>query len=196
MEYDFLAALKSVGALKEGHFILASGRHSDQYVEKFDLLRNPRATERACAALIERLADVGEIELVAGPTTGGILLSFEVARQLGIPAAYCERVKDGASLREFKRGTVIEPGTRVLIVDDILTTGGSIRSTLDALNQLGANVVGIAVLVDRSGGTVRFDSPLISLAELNISTWESDEVPAWLSLIPVTKPGTSTTKAQ
>lgn len=195
MGYDFLEELKRVGALKEGHFVLASGRHSHQYIEKFDLLRDPVATQRACAELIRLLGNLTEVDLVAGPTTGGILLAFEIARQLGLPAAYAERASEGSSERAFKRGTVIEPGTRVLVVDDILTTGGSVRATLDALAAVGADVVAVAVLVDRSGGKVDFGCPLVPLARLEIDTWEADEIPDWLAEIPVTKPGTTATPA-
>src|SRR4051812_33353015 len=120
----FLAELERVGALKQGHFLLASGRHSDCYVEKFDLLRQPRATEAACADMIALLGDAAKVDVVVGPTTGGILLAFEVARQLGLPAAYAERAAEGASARTFKRGTTFAPGARALVVDDILTTGG------------------------------------------------------------------------
>jgi orotate phosphoribosyltransferase len=191
MAYDFQAELRKVGALKQGHFVLSSGKHSDQYVEKFDLLRQPRATERACAELIRRLESHAAVDLVVGPTTGGILLAFEVARQLGLPAAYAERVDDGSSAREFKRGTVIDPDTRVLVVDDVLTTGGSVRSTIEALRALGAEIVAIAVLVDRSGGEAAFGCPLLSLAALEIDTWDASDLPAWLGAIPITKPGTT-----
>ena len=191
MSYDFTEELRRVGALKKGHFVLASGRHSDQYVEKFDLLRQPRATQEACRALIDQLGDNADFDLVVGPTTGGILLAFEIGRQLGVPAAYAERVDDGSSARTFKRGTWIEPGTRVLVVDDILTTGGSILATLDAVREVGAETVAIAVLVDRSGGTADFGLPLLALEQLNIDTWEPEEVPDWLAAIPVSKPGTT-----
>lgn len=191
MSYDFLAELRRVGALKRGHFILASGRHSDQYVEKFDLLRQPRETERACSVIIERLDNHGDIDLVAGPTTGGILLAFELARQLDIPAAYAERIEEGSAERTFKRGTVIEPGTRVLVVDDIMTTGGSVRATLEALRRVDAEVVAVALLVDRSGGSVDFGVSMVALAELEIDTWTEDELPEWLAEVPITKPGTT-----
>jgi orotate phosphoribosyltransferase len=191
MSYDFVAELKRVGALKEGHFVLASGRHSNQYVEKFDLLRDPVATQQACAELIRLLDGLANVDLVAGPTTGGILLAFELARQLGLPAAYAERVEDGSSEREFKRGTLIEQGTRVLVVDDILTTGGSVRATLDALAVVDAQVVAVALLVDRSAGAVDFGCPLVSLAQLDIATWDATGMPDWLEAIPVTKPGTT-----
>lgn len=191
MQYDFLAELRRVGALKQGHFVLSSGRHSDQYVEKFDLLRQPRASERACAELIRLLADLADVELVVGPTTGGILLAFEIARQLDLPAAYSERADEGSTARDFKRGTFIEPGTRVLVVDDVLTTGGSVRSTLDALQVFDAEVVAVAVLVDRSGGTADFGVPLVSLAAIEIDTWDANDLPGWLAAIPITKPGTT-----
>lgn len=191
MAYDFLAELRRVGALKQGHFVLASGRHSDQYVEKFDLLRQPRATERACSELIAMLGQHTEVDLIAGPTTGGILLAFELARQLGLPAAYAERVSEGSSEREFKRGTVIESGKRVLVVDDIMTTGGSVQATLDALEKVEAQVLAVALLVDRSGGKVDFGVPLVALAELDIETWAADDIPDWLEDIPISKPGTT-----
>ena len=191
MSYDFLEELRRVGALKQGHFVLASGRHSDQYVEKFDLLRQPRATEQACAELVRRLGEALDFDLIAGPTTGGILLAFEIGRQLGLPAAYAERTEEGSAQRAFKRGTAIEPGTSVLVVDDILTTGGSLRATLDAVDEAGAVTVAVAVLVDRSGGSVDFGVPLVALAELDIETWAADELPDWLAEIEITKPGTT-----
>lgn len=183
--------MREVGALKKGHFLLSSGRHSDQYVEKFDLLRNPRATEAACRQLIERLGSLADVDLVVGPTTGGILLAFEFARQLELPAAYAERTSESSSAREFKRGTVIPAGTKVLLVDDILTTGGSVRSTLDALEQHGADIVSIAVLVDRAAGSVDFGVPLVGLASLNIASWEPDECPLCQQGEPLVKPGTT-----
>ena len=101
-DQEFTELLRSAGALKDGHFLLASGRHSDQYVEKFDLLRNPSATERACREIVGAIGDRA-IDVVAGPTTGGILLAFEVARQLGVQTAYAERKADGSAGREFRR---------------------------------------------------------------------------------------------
>jgi orotate phosphoribosyltransferase len=188
---SFLSQLETIGALKHGHFLLASGRHSAQYVEKFDLLRQPRATEDACRSLIGQLGDHTQVDLVVGPTTGGILLAFEIGRQLGLPAAYAERARDGASERAFKRGTVIEPGTRVLVVDDILTTGGSVRETLAALSSVGAVVSAIGLLVDRSGGSVSFGVPLVSLAALDIETFAPEECPLCRDGVPMTRPGTT-----
>lgn len=191
MPYDFVDELTAIGALKRGHFLLASGRHSDQYVEKFDLLRQPRATERACTELIARLGDNAIVDLIVGPTTGGILLAFEVGRQLGLPAAYAERVAEGSSERAFKRGTYIEPGIRVLVIDDVLTTGGSVRETLAALERAGATVQAIALLVDRSSVPPAFAPPMVSLARMEIASWLPDECPMCLAGQPVLKPGTT-----
>ncbi len=171
--------------------MLSSGRHSDRYVEKFDLLRQPKATEEACAGIVERVANIGEIDVIAGPTTGGILLAFEVGRQLGKPAAYAERAESGSLAREFRRGTTFQPGVRVLVVDDILTTGGSVRETLAALADHDVQAVAVAVLVDRSGGTVDFGVPLIALSNMRIDTWAPDECPMCRDGVPVTKPGTT-----
>lgn len=190
-ETAFLDELRRIGALKEGHYLLSSGQHSGQYVEKFDLFRQPRETESACRVLIERLGPHAAVELVVGPTTGGILLAFEMARQLRLPAAYAERVKEGSSERAFKRGTAIAPGTRVLLVDDILTTGGSIRESLTALQQWRADVVAIAVLVDRSGGQVDFGVPLVGLTQIAIETWNPSDCPLCRDGAPIIKPGST-----
>ena len=190
-EVELIDRLRQVGALKEGHFLLASGRHSDRYVEKFDLLRRPRDTEAVCRGFAERFRDA-RIDVVAGPTTGGIILAFEVARQLGVAAAYAERRSDGAPGREFRRGTAFTPGQRVLLVDDILTTGGSIRDTLAALQAQPVEVVAVAVLVDRGGGRVPFGVPFVSLASLDIATWDATACPLCAAVVPLTKPGTTT----
>jgi orotate phosphoribosyltransferase len=191
LTYDLIAELSAIGALKRGHFLLASGRHSDQYVEKFDLLRQAQATQRACTELIARLGNLTEVDLVVGPTTGGILLAFEIGRQLGLPAAYAERVSEGSSKRAFKRGTVIEPGTRVLVVDDVLTTGGSVRETLAALDQVDACVRAVALLVDRSTVELGFTPPLISLGRLDIGSWPAQECPLCLAGQELVKPGST-----
>lgn len=182
--------LRDAGALKEGHFLLASGRHSAQYIEKFDLLRRPRETERACRGFVERFRDQ-HIDVVVGPTTGGILLAFEVARQLGVLAAYAERRSDGGAGREIRRDTSFAPASRVLVVDDILTTGGSVRETLAALEPHSVEVVGIGVLVDRSGGSADFGVPLVPLASIDIETWTPADCPLCVQGIALVKPGTT-----
>ncbi len=189
VESDVLENLRTSGALKEGHFLLSSGRHSDRYVEKFDLLRQPAATSRACAGFAGAFPDSG-VDVVAGPTTGGVILAFEVARQLGVAAAYAERKSEGAG-REFRRGTTFAPGSRVLVVDDILTTGGSVRETLEALRNHPVEVIGVGILVDRSGGAVDFGVPLHSLVKMQIETWEPAVCPLCAQGVPLVKPGTT-----
>lgn len=191
MEAELLQRLKDAGALKDGHFLLASGRHSNRYIEKFDLLRNPAQTESVCRGFVETFKD-DDVQVVVGPTTGGVILAFEVGRQMGVHAAYAERVAEGGSAREFKRGTVFAPGTRVLVVDDILTTGGSVRETLAALRHHPVEVVGVGVLVDRSGGKADLGGVrLESLLTLDVTTWAADECPLCTAGDPVVKPGST-----
>ncbi|HEU0114829.1 MAG TPA: orotate phosphoribosyltransferase [Thermomicrobiales bacterium] len=189
VDEDFLATLRRIGALKEGHFLLSSGRHSDRYIEKFDLLRQPRAASAACRVIADRFAD-DAIDVVVGPTTGGILLAFETARQLGTSAAYAER-DEGSQTRVFRRGQSFTPGARVLLVDDILTTGGAVRETLAALANQPVTVAAIAVLVDRSGGAVAFEASLFALATIEVATWEPADCPLCAAGMPLVKPGTT-----
>jgi orotate phosphoribosyltransferase len=191
MSIDLVQLFFESGALKDGHFLLASGRHSDKYLEKFDLLRNPVATSQVLQPLAVQLND-WDIDVIVGPTTGGILLAFELARQLGLPAAYAERKGEGVSEREIKRGTVISPGSKAFIIDDILTTGGSVAETLNALTEHPVEVVGIAVLADRSAGSVKFgDIPMIPLLSLDIQSWAADACPLCAAGIPLIKPGST-----
>ena len=185
-----LETLRNSGALKEGHFVLSSGRHSDWYIEKFDLLRQPTATSEVCRFIAEHFRDQ-QIDVIVGPTTGGVLLAFEVARQLGVAAAYAERSSDAEARREFRRGTTFPFGGRVLVVDDILTTGGSIRETLDALAAHSVEVAGVAVLVDRSGGEADLGVHFVALATMDITTWDASDCPMCQCGQPVVKPGTT-----
>jgi orotate phosphoribosyltransferase len=187
---DILETLRASGALKQGHFVLSSGLHSDQYIEKFDLLRQPRATSEACRLIARRFQD-GRIDVVVGPTTGGVVLAFEVARQLGVAAAYAERSANSDEAREFRRGTTFSPGSRVLVVDDILTTGGSLRETLSALSSHPVEVAAVAVLVDRSGGGVDLGVPYVALGTVDITTWEVADCPLCQGGEPIVKPGST-----
>lgn len=199
MSRDVLATLQSIGALKQGHFLFSSGRHGDLYLEKFDLFRNPVATSNICTSFVERFRDAG-IDVVVGPTTGGILLAFETARQLGVRAAYAERSSDSGTgagtAREFRRGTTFTPGSRALVLDDILTTGGSVRESLTALDPHNVEVVAVGVLVDRSGGQVEFGGiPLYALGTQEIASWTPLECPLCREGRPLTKPGTTAVAA-
>ena len=176
---------RASGALREGHFVLKSGRHSDAYLEKFQVLQDPAATSELCAffAAANRHEDeTAAVDLVAGPTTGGVILAFETARQLGVRSIFAEEVKtaEGATTREFRRGFTIDPGERVLLVDDILTTGGSLLAMLPAVEAMGGEIIECAVLVDRSGGRQTLTSPttgrvypLRSLWQLDLPTYEA-----------------------
>jgi orotate phosphoribosyltransferase len=186
---DVERVFRHSGALREGHFILASGRHSALYLEKFQVLQHPAETERLCAAIASWARSLG-IDTVAGPTTGGIILAHEVARQLGVRAIYAER-REGAPGREFRRGFALTPGERVLVVDDIMTTGGSVQETIDAVRSAGGVVAGASVLVDRSGGAARLDIPLHSLWRLDIPAYTPAECPLCGKGIPATHPGTT-----
>jgi orotate phosphoribosyltransferase len=180
---------RDAGAFREGHFLLSSGKHSPSYLEKFWVLQWPKKTERLCGAIAER-ARTQDVATVAGPTTGGIILAHEVARQLGVRAVYAER-EDGKSGRAFRRGFQLARGERVLVVDDIMTTGGSVQETIAAVRATGGTVVGAAVLVDRSGGAAQLGVPLHALWSLDIPTYDADRCPLCAGGVPLTKPGTT-----
>jgi orotate phosphoribosyltransferase len=186
MSPDFDALLRECGALLEGHFLLSSGRHSDTYIEKFRILERPAVLAQFCAPIAQEFANAG-IEIVAGPTTGGVIVAYEVARQLGIGALYIETA-DGR--RTLRRGAELREGTRVLLVDDVLTTGLSLRESLEVLRERGADVRGAGVLIDRSEGPIGLDVPIVATHRVPARSFPPDEVPGWLADRPVEKPGT------
>lgn len=174
------------GAILKGHFLLSSGRHSDVYFEKFRVLTQPKVLSALCAEIAQEFCDAG-VELVAGPTTGGIIIAFEIARQMEVPAIYVEDVNGTKTLR---RGQTIPAGAKVLVVDDVLTTGLSVRETIAAVEQAGGTVVGVGVLIDRSQAATDFGAHLQAAYCVEAESWASNEVPEWLAKIPITKPGT------
>ena len=174
------------GAIMEGHFLLTSGLHSPLYVEKFQVLQHPKFTEQLCIALAEKFLE-DNIEVVVGPITGGILLAHEVGKRLGTRAIFTERENGKMTLR---RGFVIKPGERVLIVEDIVTTGGSIKEVLDVVVEQGGIPVGIGMLVDRSGGKASFgEVPYKALLNLDVTTYDPSNCPLCKENIPMTKRG-------
>jgi orotate phosphoribosyltransferase len=203
------ALFRSSGALRDGHFLLKSGRHGDAYVEKFQVLQDPQATSELCSYVATHGQGLdGEplVDLVAGPTTGGIILAFETARQLGVRSLFAEEVRaaDGTTHREFRRGFRIEQGERVLLVDDILTTGGSLLAMLPAVEAMGGEIVECVVLVDRSGGRTTLTSgtsgrvyPLRSLWNLDLPSYEPgpDTCPRCADGTPLHAPGSTGTVA-
>jgi len=178
-----LDIFRQAGAILDGHFLLTSGRHSGTYLEKFRILQHPEQTQQLCRLIAQRFRATG-VQLVAGPTTGGIILSFEVARQLGVRGIFAESAEGG---RRFLRGFRIEPGERTLVVDDILTTGGSIRDVLDAVRKAGGEPVGVAVLADRTAGATDFGVPFFACTALKIDSYEPSECPLCREGVPLTK---------
>ena len=180
------------GALLDGHFLLKSGRHAGRYLEKFLVLQHPRYGAELCRRFAEVLAPY-EPTLVVGPTTGGVLLSFETARQLGgsVRAAFAEPVEVGG--RSLRRGWRIAPDERVVLVDDILTTGASLIETVEAVRAAGAEPVAAAVMVDRSVEPVELGLPLHALGRIDSPSWEADACPLCAAGRELTKPGSSHT---
>lgn len=184
---DVLAIFKEAGALLEGHFILSSGRRSPVFLQKALVFSRPDLSEKLCKALAEKLtADFGKIDVVAGPAVGGIIPGYELARHLGARAIFAERV-DGQL--QFRRGFSIAAGERVLIAEDIVTTGLSFRETVEALAKLPGEVVGGACIIDRSGGRADVGCKLISLAQVNFPDYAPDDLPPELQKLEAVKPG-------
>ena len=176
------------GAILNGHFLLASGLHSPIYWEKFRVLQFPNYTEQLCRVIATHFQKQ-RVQVVAGPTTGGIILAYEVARQLGVRGIFAE--KEGTKQRAFRRGFSINPGERVLIVDDILTTGNSIGEVMAAVTKQGGTVIGIGVLVDRAEQRIEFGVPLFSCYRSITPTYTPQDCPLCAARIPLVKPGGS-----
>jgi orotate phosphoribosyltransferase len=178
------------GALLDGHFLLKSGRHAGRYLEKFLVLQHPRYGVEIGRRLAEALADERPT-LVVGPTTGGVLLAFETARQLGgdVRAAFAEPAASGG--RVMRRGWPVAPDERVVIVDDVLTTGASLIETIEAVRAAGARPLASAVIVDRSTEPIDPGVPVRSLGRVDIPSWDPDGCPLCASGVPLRKPGSS-----
>jgi orotate phosphoribosyltransferase len=185
MSDEIIQIFRDAGAILEGHFLLTSGLHSPVYWEKFQILQYPQYTQKLCRLIAKRFKK-DKVQVVSGPTTGGIILAFEVARQLDVKGIFAE--KEGEA-RAFRRGFSIKPGERVLIVDDILTTGGSIVEVIDAVKKLNGNIVGIGVLVDRSEQTKDFGVPLFSCLRSKTVTYPANECPLCAAGVPLVRLG-------
>lgn len=170
---EVLKLFEDAGALLRGHFKLTSGRHSDVYYEKFALLKNPAICTKICADMAVQFKEK-KVQTVVGPTLGGVIIAYEVARYLGTVAAFAEQGERG---RIFKRDFSLEKGERVLIVDDVLTTGTSVNEVIELVNQYSAEIVGIGVVLDRSGGEAEFKYPFYAVSTIAAKSWESSECP-------------------
>ena len=178
-------AFDSAGAFLRGHFVYTSGRHGSDYLEKFRILEDPRATTELAGMIADRFRALHP-ELVAGPTTGGIILAYEVARQLGIDAVYVERGDPGG--RVMRRGFEISPGTRVLLVDDVVTTGGSLMETASCVRDARGSVIGIGVLADRTAGRSVTDVPFFACLTLDFPSYPAEGCPLCAAGIPIAPP--------
>lgn len=182
---ETLDQFRRVGALLEGHFRLTSGLHSSKYLQSALVLQHPLEAERCGADLASRVGDLRP-DVVLSPALGGIVIGQEVARALGVRAIFAER-QDGALT--LRRGFALSPGERVLVVEDVVTTGGSTRETIEVARAAGAEVIGAASIINRSGGQPALDVPFVALATLSVPTYPADACPMCAEGRPVVKPG-------
>ena len=181
-----LEILKEAGVLLEGHFLLTSGRHSGRYLQCARIFRNTRYSEELCAALAAHFKD-DRVDIVIGPALGAVQMAYEVSRALGCENFFAEREDGSMTLR---RGFAIEPGQRILVVEDVVTTGGSVREVLEIVRQAGGEIVGVGSIVDRTGGRIDFGVPFRAVISVDVESWEPEECPLCKEgKLPVVKPG-------
>lgn len=184
-ENEIIDIFKKTGVMLTGHFKLTSGRHSDHYMQCAHLFEYADYSEKLCAILADAYRDAG-VELVVGPALGGVIISYETARALKVRNIFAERENGVMTLR---RGFTVEPDTKVLVVEDVVTTGGSVREVMALMNERGANVVGVGCIVDRSNGKVDFGVPLKAVLSMEVVSYEESECPLCKQGIPCVKPG-------
>ena len=180
---QILDIFRETGVMLEGHFLLTSGRHSDKYMQCAKLFQNAAISETFSKALADKFSGV---DLVAGPAIGGIILAYEVSRQLGVPNVFAERENGAMTLR---RGFTVPEGARVLVVEDVVTTGGSVKEVIALINSLGGNVVGVGSIVDRSNGTVDFGVPFEAVLSMEVVSYPPEDCPLCRQGLPAVKPG-------
>lgn len=187
-EEEVLAEFRAAGALLEGHFVLSSGRHSSRYLQCARVLMDPMRASRLATALAASIPRElrSRIEVVVSPAMGGVIVGHEMGRALGVNAIFVERP---TGTFELRRGFRLEPGQKVLLVEDVVTTGLSSREAMEAVEQAGGEVIAAAALVDRSGGRAEFPVPFVPLIRLAVPSYAPDELPPELAAIPAEKPG-------
>ncbi|MCH7942390.1 MAG: orotate phosphoribosyltransferase [Proteobacteria bacterium] len=186
---EVIEEFRQAGALLEGHFLLSSGLHSTAYLQCARVMMDARRGAKLCRALAERITErlgADAIDTVVSPAMGGVVVGYEMGRQLGVPAMFTERIDNVLSLR---RGFGLDPGSRVLMAEDIVTTGTSSRECIDYITENGGRVVAASCLIDRSDGEVDLGVPLFALAGLKLPTYEADKLPTELAAMPAVKPG-------
>lgn len=182
--------LKDCEALLEGHFLLSSGRHSDKYCQCAKLLQYPDKAEKVLSVVKEQLQNV-DFDIVVGPAMGGIIVAYELGRQLGKPAIFTERENGEMTLR---RGFDIKPGQKVIITEDVVTTGKSFKEAAEVIKKYGGEVVGVVCIVDRSNGEKVSEYPMYSAIRLNVASYEEKQCPLCKEGIPYIKPGSRNIK--
>ena len=189
---NILGKFIEAGALLDGHFVLSSGLHSAKYIQCARVMMFPKIAQFLCTELAKKITETfGKIDLIVSPAMGGVIVGYEVAKQLGVPSIFFERVEGQFQLR---RGFQIEKQTKCIMVEDIVTTGLSSRECISAITSHDGNVMGAACLIDRSSGNANVGVNLVSLSEITIETYEEINVPAWLNDIPISKPGSRNLK--
>jgi orotate phosphoribosyltransferase len=185
---EILDLFRQSGALLEGHFILSSGLRSPIFLQKAKVFMHPEKTEKLCRALAAKIreAGYGDVSQIVSPAVGGIIPGYETARHLGVPAIYTERVN---GVFELRRGFELNPGEKVIVVEDIVSTGISIRECIEAIRKTGANVVAAACLIDRSAGEAEIGVPLVALTQYKVPAYPADALPPELAALPAVKPG-------
>lgn len=183
---QILDEFRAADALLEGHFILSSGLRSSRYLQCARVLMGPRRAARLAEALAAKLPESLDIQAVVSPAMGGVIAGHEMGRALGVPAMFLERP---TGTFELRRGFHLDPGTRVLMMEDVVTTGLSSREAIAAIAEAGGVVVAAAALVDRSNGSARFDVPFVPLIRLDVPTYAADALPPELAALPAIKPG-------
>ncbi|WP_425448987.1 orotate phosphoribosyltransferase [Dethiothermospora halolimnae] len=187
---EILNIFEKAGVLLNGHFKLTSGRHSKQYLQCAQLFQYPEYSKKITEELVKKFKDE-KIDLIVGPAVGGIILAYEVARQLNIKNIFMERENGKMTLR---RGFNIEKGQRVLVVEDVVTTGGSVKEVIDVIKECGGEVIGVGSIVNRSKGNTKFDEELRSVIDFDIETYTEEDCPLCKDRVEVVKPGSRTFK--
>ena len=184
---EIISHFKSTGAFLDGHFLLTSGRHSNKYFEKFTLLSNPDVVDKLCKPIYSMYKHK-KIDVVLGAATGGIILAYELGKQFNTKGFFAERVNGEL---KFRRGFTLRKDQKVLLVDDVVTTGGSVFELINLTKTTGANISGIAVMFDRANGEIDFGYPFFALHSEKIESWDQGECPQCMALIPLTKRGST-----
>ncbi len=190
-EERIVEILKEAGVLLEGHFQLTSGKHSNKYLQCAKIFKNAKYSEELCRDLAEKYADQ-KIDVVVGPAMGAVIMAYEVSRHLHVPNLFTERENGEMTLR---RGFRIEKGQRVLVVEDVVTTGGSVREVIDVVRKAGGEVVGVGSIVDRTGGKIQFGVPYTAVISMEVTAYEKEECPMCKNGEPVVKPGSRALKS-